>query len=483
MKPYMLNVGHGLAVSAAERAAALARRRETLAAGKLNSLADVPPAIENLPARMAEGDRLTCRYGTVAVMHISGAIASSEEDPVCWLMGGVPSAWIEADARDLAEDPTVETVVLALATPGGAVSGFATVSQALKDLGSKKRLIAVVSDAAYSLGAIVAAHASECYISPTGGMGNVGVVFGPFVDETRALDKAGVEVWYAVSPDGKAWGRPGAALPQDFRDNLTRAMRVWYLELTAVFANRGITTADLDAMNGAIYAGADAVAMGLADGVQTLAGVVGALISGKDIEPIAQPEEGPGDDTEEPEPITIPQGTLPRATLETHMQMTEAHWGALTADAIKSKRPDLVANLAPKVEPIPAASIDELEAAFPGEAEFVLAQAKAKATLADANAKFVGILRDRLTAANASAAEWKTKAEAKTETPAAAKAAAAVAQVQVVEAGSIPGAPSAQSCPFKTSAEAISAIAKEKRITIAAAANEARKQYPALFAA
>lgn len=485
MKAYMLHTA-SLTVTAADRAVADTRRREVFAAGRIK------PATADMGGvcgQIIDREKLTVRYGSVAVMHIAGAIAATDDDVLCWLMGAIPSKWIQEDARSLLADSTVETVVLALSTPGGAVAGFSGVSEALKALGAAKKLVGIVADGAYSLGCLIAGHCSEVYITPTGGMGNIGIIEGPFVDETKALEKAGVEVYYACSPSGKADGRPGAPVTPELRQSLGSALRVWYEELVSVFASRGLSVADIDGFNAGIFAARDAVTVGLADGVQTFDAVMGALIAGQPV-PTQPDSTGANDDLEEPELITSPSGLSPGAfALESTMTLTTAQWGALTAEAVKAARPDLVTSLTPPAPtaaaPAPA-TIDELKAAFPGESEFIVDAASAKMTLHDANAKFVGVLRDRLTASAKALADAKAEAAAsaaKPADPAAVKAAAHVAKVTTVEPSATPGNPTAAVCPFKTAPEAIASIAAEKRLNVAAAAVEAKKAWPELFSA
>lgn len=498
MKHYMLHTA-GLTLTPGDRAVAERKRTEVLAAGKGRWTGSLPDQVGGVPARYQDRERVTARYGSVAVMRIEGALACGEDDVICWLMGGVPSRWIEEDARALAADATIETVVMLLASPGGAVAGFSGVSEALTVLGKAKRLIAVVADAAYSMACCIAGHAAEIYITPSGGMGNIGILAGPFVDETRALEKAGVEVYWACSPDGKAWGHSGTPVTDELKASLNRQARVWYETFVKVFEGRGLALENIDAMNAMAYAGADAVAAGLADRVLTLDQILTSLVGGLDL-PAGDAGTGPSDHAEEPELITqgSASGMSPAAaprTLESPMNLTPAHWAGLTADAVKKNRADLLPAIlalaggaaASVAEP---PGIAKLKTEFAGESDFILEAAEKGWTIDQARGEFNGVLRKRLEETNAklteaqgALVELRKTPPAPTTDAATEKAMATVAGVTVVEGkalgGDAPAGPDA--CPHKTTRDAIKAVKGELRCSDGKASIEAQKRWPSLF--
>lgn len=500
MKHYMLHTA-GLTLTPGDRAVADRKRTEVLAAGKGRWTGSLPDQVGGVPARYQDRERITARYGSVAVMRIEGALACGEDDTICWLMGGVPSRWIEEDARALAADTTIETVVMLLASPGGAVAGFSGVSEALTALGKAKRLIAVVADAAYSMACCIAGHASEIYITPSGGMGNIGILAGPFVDETKALEKAGVEVYWACSPDGKAWGHTGAQVTDELKASLSRQARVWYETFVKVFEVRGLALENIDAMNAMFYAAGDAVTAGLADQVLTLDQVLTSLVAGLEIPSgNAGDDVGPSDDPEDPELITqgSASGMSPAAaprTLEPPMNLTPAHWAGLTADAVKKNRADLLPAIlalagGAAVSTAEPPGIAKLKTEFAGESDFILEAAEKGWTIEQARGEFNAVLRKRLDETNAKLAEAQGKITELSKTPptpqadaATEKAKATVAGVTVVEGkalgGDAPADPAA--CPHKTAKDAIKAVKGELRVSDAKAATEAQKRWPQLF--
>jgi ClpP class serine protease len=438
-------------------------------------LASFTGQIGGVSGRMHDREKLTTRFGNVAVLDINGALCSGDNDLICWMLGGVPSQWIEEDAKSLAADESVRSVIVRLNTPGGAVARFSAVAAALRALGDAKELIAVVDDAAYSMGAVLSALCSKVYVTPSGGMGNIGVIAGPFIDQTKAQQAAGVEVFYACAPDGKASGNYGTALPDEFRTNMNAAARRWYETFAGYFERRGLSIADIDGMNGAVYAAEDAVTMGLADGVATFDEVILPLITGE------MPER-----TNQIQPAE-PRGRVSLsniATKEQTMKLTAPQWAGLTAEAIREHRPELLEAIAATgkaAEPEPA-GLAELETAFKGESTFILDVLRAKETMPQAHARFAGVLADRLTAANARIAELDKSKPA--EGKGVATAAQKVAEVSVVDPAKLEasGTVADPNTP-KDKEAAIEAMRKEHRTTYAQAAIKARAKWPALFAA
>jgi predicted phage tail protein len=294
------------------------------------------------------------------------------------------------------------------------------------------------------------------YITETGGVGNVGVIMGPFFDDSKAMKDAGVETFYAAEPDGKQEGRPGAALSDDFKASMNAAAKKWFAVVARPFEKRGISAEKLAGMNARIYAGSDAVAAGLADEV------VGSF------ESIV---------TRESKRVSHGPAALAhaaRSNLEKRpMSISKEQWATLTPEMVREHRPDLLPEQA-KVETEQPASIDNLEAAFPSEAAFVLKCVKAKATATQAKAAFADELSARLTAANAKIAEL-SKVE-----PGKAKADAVVEARKAASPGDVPGKGEEVAAPANAVA-AVDQIKKTKGLRGPAAAAEARKTWPHLF--
>lgn len=508
MNHYMLHTGE-LTLTAERRATADRNREETYGPGnrtrggragssKLAANGGLSLELGGITCRLHERERLTARYGRVAILDICGTLCGGQEDALCWYLGGIPSAWVAADAKNLADDPSIDDVILRINSNGGAVNGFSAIAESLKVLAEKKKVTAVVDDAAYSMACVISALAHEVYITPSGGMGNIGIICGPFVDDTAAMAKAGIDVFYACAPDGKSWGNWGGGLPDAFKESMTAAARRWYTTFAAYFESRGLSIDDVDAMNAAVYAGQDAVDVGLAHGVKTFDEVVLPMLGTSQPTPTrparaaAQPNQ------------SDPSGTSPigNAGQETTMTLSKAQWDGLTPDDVRKARPDLVTAFAGSATPTPPApaTFEQLDAAFAGEDKFVGDCLRGKLTLEAAQQKYTGHLKEKLNAQSTELAtlrgenvELKNKPATAPHATAPAggstaeaisKASGVVKSTTVLDPTGLPAGTTAQGaggeCPHKTLKDAIKAVKGELKCSEAKASTEAIKRWPDL---
>ena len=137
--------------------------------------------------------------GSVGVLNITGPIMRYGNGMN--LTGPVRSLQAYAeDFKTLENNPSVDTIVLNIDSPGGEASGIAEFASHVR--GSKKRVVAYVDDLAASAGYWIAAAADEIVASETALVGSIGVVFS-MIDDTEKLKKEGlerVEIVSVVSP-------------------------------------------------------------------------------------------------------------------------------------------------------------------------------------------------------------------------------------------------------------------------------------------
>lgn len=249
------------------------------------------PTPEALAAR--RGDKIAGTRGAqvrdgVAVLTVNGPIfryANLMTD-----LSGATS--LEAFAQDLAvvaADSRVKSILLAVDSPGGEMTGLAEAAQQIQAVAASKPVVAFVEGLGASAAYQIAAAASEVVVSSTAVVGCLGVVMA-HVDRRQADAKAGVVRREIVSSQTPS-KRPDPATDTGLAQLQAVADRLGAEFLDQVAASRGMTVDALLAATsgGGLVVGADAVAAGLADRVGSYEDTVARLASGDPIKPRRTP--------------------------------------------------------------------------------------------------------------------------------------------------------------------------------------------------
>lgn len=177
---------------------------------------------------------------------------------------------IEEQAEAALACPQVQHVALKIDSPGGVAAGMGQCHRRLIKLQKQygKLITAYVDElacsAAYNL---AAACRGGIWLSREATVGSVGVILCT-VDESKRLEREGVAVRYVVTGRRKADLHPGAAVT----DEVLSVAQAKVDELgghffRAVARSRGTTPAAIQDLEAAVFSGASAVRVGLADGV------------------------------------------------------------------------------------------------------------------------------------------------------------------------------------------------------------------------
>lgn len=164
-----------------------------------------------------------------------------------------------------------EVVLLSIDSPGGLVSGAFDCSdelRAIADAGGK-RLVAYVDGTTCSAAYALACAASEIVIPPAGVAGSIGVMA---VIETheRAADAQGVSLTVIKSGSRKADGNPCEPLSDAGAVEIQRTVDAQASVFFGLVAkSRGIDPDVVASWEGRVFVGAEAVAQGLADSVES----------------------------------------------------------------------------------------------------------------------------------------------------------------------------------------------------------------------
>jgi signal peptide peptidase SppA len=147
------------------------------------------------------------QYG-IALIQMNGIVVKKAMPDMC----GPPLidlALLDRLLVDIADDPSIRTLVLDLDTPGGTVIGLQETAlrmQAVKDSGT--RIVAYTDALCASAGYWLAAKADEIVAAPSAQVGSIGVYIAA-IDDSRAWEMDGLKLKLFKNGDLKAMGHPG----------------------------------------------------------------------------------------------------------------------------------------------------------------------------------------------------------------------------------------------------------------------------------
>ena len=133
--------------------------------------------------------------GNEATIKISGPLSPAGPSPIARFFGFGGTGYIDiiSAIKSVEDDPTVDTVRLAMDTPGGTVAGMDQARQAIENLSTKKKVIAENHGMIASAGYYLAIAANEIVaMSPLVKTGSIGVIIAG-LDFSDAMARDGVK--------------------------------------------------------------------------------------------------------------------------------------------------------------------------------------------------------------------------------------------------------------------------------------------------
>lgn len=209
---------------------------------------------------------------SVAVVLLTGTLMKS----VGSMQAGTSTVAARRELRQAANDPDVSAVVLAIDSPGGAVSGTADLAAEVKAAAKKKPVVAYVEDLGASAAYWVASQADAVYANTdTALIGSIGTLMVVY-DTSAAAEKDGVKTLVFGTGPLKGAGADGApvtdAQQQYFRGLVDDSQRAFD---AAVKSARSLTDRQLEAAKtGGVFTAAEAIDRKLIDGVRSFDAVV-----------------------------------------------------------------------------------------------------------------------------------------------------------------------------------------------------------------
>ena len=167
-------------------------------------------------------------------------------------------------------DPQVSGILLDIDSPGGEASGSFELARRVRKVAAAKPVWAVANDAAYSAAYAIAASAQRLLVTETGGVGSIGVI-ALHVDQSVKDAKDGYRFTAITAGTHKNDYSPHEPLSDTAKTELQGEVdRLYALFTDHVAAMRGMDLDAVRATEAGLFFGSNAVAQGLADGVQTL---------------------------------------------------------------------------------------------------------------------------------------------------------------------------------------------------------------------
>ncbi len=375
---------------------------------RLESDADGTPAIPG-------GESQPQIIGHTAIIPVRGVLAryADQINGTCQDTGRSAES-LQKDLLEAAADASITRIILAIDSPGGTVAGTAETADVIRQISaSGKPVIAFVDGMAASAAYWLASQADEIVMgSATTQVGSIGVITA-HVDATRAQERGGYRVQVFRTSPLKAPGAAGESLSKEQAASIDREMS----DLHAVFADavaagRGLTVEQLAAVTtGEMWTPKDALALGLADRVATLAEILAAEIGSSPDQ--ASTVASPSADLRQRQVRSLQRSIEPASLAQEPTDMTPkqlqslvAAFGSASASTILAMAADGKDEAAIRAALTAQADAAKAEAAAKALADALADAAKAKADLATAHAE--------LEATKAALAKLDGEAKAKT---------------------------------------------------------------------
>lgn len=224
--------------------------------------------------------------GGVMVIPLHGRLVH-RGDEFSGFFGETPvSEWVDR-VEAAVNDGDVAGIVLDVDSPGGEAEGIPEAAARMFALRGRKPIVAVANTLAASGAYWIGTAADKIFVTPSGGVGSVGVI-SYHVDESRYFSDKGMDITIFSAGKHKAEFVPFSPLTEEAKQHETSVITEIYGDFVdSVARHRGTSAADVRVNygEGRVVQAVPAVKAGMADGVRTLRDVVltmaGTVASGK----------------------------------------------------------------------------------------------------------------------------------------------------------------------------------------------------------
>lgn len=208
------------------------------------------------------------KHGGVAVIEVIGSLVRRG----AWLgqsSGMTSYEGLRAQLKAAAADADIKAIALEFDSPGGEAAGAFELADLVREINQTKPVYGFCAEYAYSAAYALASQCRHLTVPEFGGAGSIGVIM-MHADQSKALEKDGLQITIIRSGEKKAEGNSVEPLPEALRDEWQSecdAMRVNFAQLVGLGRGDRFDMAAALKTEAKAYGGRDAVALGLADAI------------------------------------------------------------------------------------------------------------------------------------------------------------------------------------------------------------------------
>lgn len=212
----------------------------------------------------------------VAIVPIQGVIsyrASMLED---WCPGmGTSVQTIRQDLQAALSREDVKSIVLAVDSPGGSVSGIDELAEEIRTAKTQKPIVAHTENLMASAAYYLASQANQVFATRGAAVGSIGVI-ASVLDDSRRMQNLGLDPVIVKSVPGKAGVQSDGSIGDNERADIQREVDHYHgLFVQAVAEGRGIPIEKATEMgDGKLYVGSQAAERGYVDGIRSMPAVM-----------------------------------------------------------------------------------------------------------------------------------------------------------------------------------------------------------------
>jgi signal peptide peptidase SppA len=227
-----------------------------------------PPSATLQRSAIAQGSRPSSFR--IAVLPLFGFLAQ-RTNPLDFI-GDTSLERFGAIFGQVLADPSIESIVIEIDSPGGSVYGAEELAAAIFAARGKKRIVAIANSLAASAAYWIGSAAGELSCTPTGEVGSIGIL-AVHEDWSRAENTAGLNVTLISAGKYKTEGNEHEPLGETARAALQDRVAKYYgMFVRAVAKHRGVGQADVyqGFGEGRVVNAADAFDLGMVDRIETM---------------------------------------------------------------------------------------------------------------------------------------------------------------------------------------------------------------------
>ncbi|WP_264337558.1 S49 family peptidase [Wolbachia endosymbiont (group B) of Dolichovespula media] len=176
---------------------------------------------------------------------------------------------IQEEIEEALSNKDIETILLDIDSPGGEVNGVFDLADFIYESRTKKRIIAIANDDAYSAAYAIASSTEKVFVSRTSGVGSIGVI-ASHIDQSRFDEKCGIKYTTVFAGSRKNDLNPHEPITSESLESLQKEVdRLYEMFVQLIARNRGLSIEKIRSTEAGLYFGERAVEIGVADGVTT----------------------------------------------------------------------------------------------------------------------------------------------------------------------------------------------------------------------